>query len=295
MHRRVLLVEDEQPLCQVIARNLSARGHEVVIAGTAEVALSELAAREFDLMLLDIDLPDRSGWEVVRELRTEGRSVPFVVVSAVRVSPEQIAEFQPLAYLPKPFPLDALLRLAAGEGTEPGADAVSGDEGDIPIVHTTLADYDRRIEASRRRETVPELLAEEFEERFAELAVHVIAPAMNAIEAELVDHGHRAELIEEQHQQGPPAWARGAQITLAVLPRNWNLAGERYSHRPRLTFVGDAAHGQVEVHSWISRPDGRAEGRRRSTFTLDELTSEAVEMQLREFVDEVFAERHPDA
>lgn len=123
MSTRVLVVEDEEPLRRVIIRNLVARGHEVTAASTAGEALSALRAGEFDLMLLDIDLPDRTGWHVIREMRAAGRDVPFVVVSAVRVSPERIAEFKPRAYLAKPFPMDALLRLVAGG---PRAEVVVG-------------------------------------------------------------------------------------------------------------------------------------------------------------------------
>lgn len=120
--RRVLVVEDEPTLCRVIARNLTAHGHEVTTASSVQTARHALEGREFDLMLLDIDLPDGTGWEVVRGLREEGRDLPFVVVSAVRVRPERLDEFKPLAYLPKPFPLDALLRIAAGEGTDEAAE-----------------------------------------------------------------------------------------------------------------------------------------------------------------------------
>ncbi len=124
MHRgrRVLVVEDEATLCRVIARNLTAHGHNVTTASSVQTARRALEGHEFDLMLLDIDLPDGTGWEVVRRLREQGRDLPFVVVSAVRVRPERLDEFKPLAYLPKPFPLDALLRLVAGDGTDEAAE-----------------------------------------------------------------------------------------------------------------------------------------------------------------------------
>ena len=68
-----------------------------------------------DLLLLDINLPDRTGWEVLRELKRRGRKVPTIVLSAVRVSQSRMDEFRPLAFLPKLFPIDALLRLVLGE------------------------------------------------------------------------------------------------------------------------------------------------------------------------------------
>ena len=107
----VLIVEDEPILRSVIARNLRARGHRVREADTAARAIEELLAELPDLLLLDIGLPDRTGWDVMRELRTSELQVQTVVISAVRVSTERLAEFQPAAFLPKPFPLEALLKI----------------------------------------------------------------------------------------------------------------------------------------------------------------------------------------
>lgn len=114
LYRRVLLVEDEPTLRRVIARNLTSRGVSVHEAATASEAIAAASAQAPDLLLLDINLPDHTGWDVLRELRRRGREVPTIVLSAVRVSQQRLDEFQPLAYLPKPFPIDALLRLVFG-------------------------------------------------------------------------------------------------------------------------------------------------------------------------------------
>jgi DNA-binding response OmpR family regulator len=110
-YRSVLLVEDEATFRRVIARNLTGRGLLVREVGTADEAVAVSASDPPDLMLLDINLPDHSGWDVLRELRRLGIDVPTIVVSAVRVSQSRLEEFHPMAYLPKPFPLEALLRL----------------------------------------------------------------------------------------------------------------------------------------------------------------------------------------
>jgi CheY-like chemotaxis protein len=109
--RRVLIVEDEATLRRVVARNLTGRGLRVSEADSADAAVDAVAQERPDLILLDINLPDRTGWDVLRELRRRNIDIPTSVISAVRANPSRIAEFHPFAYLPKPFPIEALLRL----------------------------------------------------------------------------------------------------------------------------------------------------------------------------------------
>lgn len=113
-YSRVLLVEDQASLRQVIVRNLTSRGVQIREAATVDEAIRASHAEVPDLLLLDINLPDRSGWDVLRDLYQRHIAVPTIVVSAVRVSQSRLDEFHPLAYLPKPFPIEALLRLVLG-------------------------------------------------------------------------------------------------------------------------------------------------------------------------------------
>ena len=105
----VLLVEDDPSLGVILERNLEARGYRVDRAQTLAQALASLAAGAPRVMLLDVNLPDGSGWDVLRALEAAGRHVPTVVLSAVQVSRARLGEFRPEACLPKPFPLEALL------------------------------------------------------------------------------------------------------------------------------------------------------------------------------------------
>lgn len=120
---RILLVEDDAVLRDLLRRNLKARKHQVCCVEDARSALASLQAVLFDLVILDLNLPDQTGWEMLRiaqregwlkarELGGETAQLPVVIVSAVRVSLARLRECPVLAYLPKPFPIEALLRLA---------------------------------------------------------------------------------------------------------------------------------------------------------------------------------------
>jgi DNA-binding response OmpR family regulator len=107
----ILLVEDEPRLRQTLVLSLQGRDFQVTQAASAAEAVGAALANRFDVMLLDVNLPDATGWDVLRQLRSAGRDVPAVVLSAVPPNPARVREFAPFAVLHKPFPIDALLRL----------------------------------------------------------------------------------------------------------------------------------------------------------------------------------------
>jgi DNA-binding response OmpR family regulator len=107
----ILLVEDELRLRQTLARSIAGRDFQVVEATTAVEAIAAATESRFDLMLLDINLPDATGWDVLRGLRRAERQLPVVVMSAVPPNPARVREFRPFGILHKPFSIDALLRL----------------------------------------------------------------------------------------------------------------------------------------------------------------------------------------
>ena len=109
---KVLLVEDDAPLCEVFSRNIKARGHATTVVNSVDEATSSLETELPDVMVLDVSLPDYSGWEVLRRLSDEARRrLKVVMISAAPVSRKRIEEFRPAAVLQKPFPMSALLNL----------------------------------------------------------------------------------------------------------------------------------------------------------------------------------------
>lgn len=115
LSRKVLLVEDEPRLGESLARGIRAHQHDVTLERTCAGAVRAAMEHDFDVLLLDINLPDASGWEVLRQLDAMERRPRTIVFSAITPSRSRVREFAPLTVLEKPFPIDALLRLIARE------------------------------------------------------------------------------------------------------------------------------------------------------------------------------------
>src|SRR5262249_21313890 len=107
---RVLVVDDEAQILRALRTSLRGAGYEVETADTAATALSTAALRPPDAVILDLVLPDGSGTDVARELRTWS-SAPVIVLSAVGDEHEKIAALDAGAddYVTKPVGIDELL------------------------------------------------------------------------------------------------------------------------------------------------------------------------------------------
>jgi two-component system alkaline phosphatase synthesis response regulator PhoP len=108
---RILVVEDEEALAIGLQHALAREGYEVVLARDGVAAQQALRDASHDLVLLDVMLPRKSGFEVLAQLRREGRSVPVVMLTSKN---EEIDKVQGLDlgaddYMTKPFSLAELL------------------------------------------------------------------------------------------------------------------------------------------------------------------------------------------
>src|SRR5207253_5663979 len=79
-HRRVLLVDDHHDTCLGMKRMLERRGYQITIAHSAEQAVEKIRTQDFDLLISDIGLPDRSGYELMREVRLN-KPLPGIALS----------------------------------------------------------------------------------------------------------------------------------------------------------------------------------------------------------------------
>ncbi|MEV7288397.1 response regulator transcription factor [Streptomyces sp. NPDC093252] len=107
---RVLVVEDDPQLVRALVINMRARRYGVDSATDGATALRLAAARQPDVVMLDLGLPDMDGVEVIRALRGWSR-VPILVLSARQASDEKVAALDAGAddYVTKPFSMDELM------------------------------------------------------------------------------------------------------------------------------------------------------------------------------------------
>lgn len=108
---RILVVEDNQDLAFGLRINLEQEDHEAVVVHTGHEAIEIVRAGGIDLVILDLMLPDISGFDVLRTLRGDGIDLPIVVLSALAGEPDRVGAFRIGAddYVTEPFSLLELL------------------------------------------------------------------------------------------------------------------------------------------------------------------------------------------
>jgi DNA-binding response OmpR family regulator len=108
---RILVVEDEKKLAGAIVRGLERAGYQADVAHDGDVAIEKATASEFGLILLDLNLPGKSGFEVLRELRSRLYDTPVLILSARDAVDDRIEGLHIGAddYMVKPFDTSELL------------------------------------------------------------------------------------------------------------------------------------------------------------------------------------------
>ena len=110
--KKILLVEDDALLNKTLTYNLISEGYDTVSALNADTAAAALARTEFDLVLLDINLPDGSGYDLCRLIKPENPDTLVIFLTANDQESDQIRGYEAGAvdYITKPFSVEALLR-----------------------------------------------------------------------------------------------------------------------------------------------------------------------------------------
>ncbi len=149
----ILIVEDDPGVVQGLVRGLRRAGFQTSVAMAGDEGLTRILGEPFDLVLLDLMLPERNGFDVLETVRTRV-PVPIVVVSALTDLPSRLKSFESGAvdFVPKPFFIEELVariraRLAISETTAPrqlhvgdvvlDLDARAARRGDVDLGLTT--------------------------------------------------------------------------------------------------------------------------------------------------------------
>ena len=128
MKTRILLVEDEEHLAEVIKLNLELEGYEVEVADNGTVAIKKALEQRFNLIVLDVMLPEVDGFEVCEKIRLEGNETPILFLTAKDSGQDKIHGLKLGAddYLVKPFRtgellarMRSLLRSSVSESEKP--------------------------------------------------------------------------------------------------------------------------------------------------------------------------------
>lgn len=145
----ILIIEDNTTLAQGLRGNLEVEGHSVAIAADGESGVRAIRAAPPDLVILDLMLPDQSGFRILREVREQGFDRPVLVLTALGAEEDKVRGLRLGAddYVTKPFGLleliarvEVLLR-RAGRSAPAAAEAAEIRFGDItvyPATHTVL-------------------------------------------------------------------------------------------------------------------------------------------------------------
>ncbi|MCC3373177.1 response regulator transcription factor [Cohnella sp. REN36] len=111
MGERILIIEDEDGIARVLTLELEHEGYEVGRAIDGRTGLEMAIGGEWDLVLLDVMLPELNGIEVLRRLRQNDHAVPVILLTARDTVPDKVSGFEHGAndYVTKPFAMEELL------------------------------------------------------------------------------------------------------------------------------------------------------------------------------------------
>jgi len=137
---RILLVEDEEQLRKIIKMNLEMEGFEVIATDNGRIALELTDQQHFDLMILDVMLPEVNGFQICEQVRLRNSKVGIIIVSAKDTSLDRITGLKLGAddYLTKPFNLEELLLRVHNllkRSTEEGAKDLEQYEWGVKIIN----------------------------------------------------------------------------------------------------------------------------------------------------------------
>ena len=216
---RILLVEDEPRMANVIAKGLRENSYAVDVAEDGEAALYQASINDYDLIILDVLLPKRDGFEVCRELRARPDSTPILMLTARATVDDRVAGFDAGAddYLTKPFSFRELLarvRALMRRDTQLRPDVFRLADLVVDSASHRVSRASRVIELTAKEYALLEFLARRAGQLVSrsEIAAHVwddsFDPFSNTIEVYMnrlrkkIDDEHPVKLLHTRRGEG---------------------------------------------------------------------------------------------
>jgi two-component system copper resistance phosphate regulon response regulator CusR len=216
---RILLVEDEPGAAQMLAKGLREQSYAVDVATDGETAVYQADVNDYDLVILDVMLPLKDGFEVCRELRAGGMTIPILMLTARDAPPDRVAGLDQGAddYLTKPFDFHELLarlRALLRRGPALRPETVEIADLSIDMRARRVRRGGRQIELTAKEYALLEYLARRAGEVVsrAEIAEHVweenFDPFSNLIEVYVqrlrrkIDEGRAPRLLRTRRGEG---------------------------------------------------------------------------------------------
>ncbi|MFD6178345.1 MULTISPECIES: response regulator transcription factor [unclassified Isoptericola] len=133
---QILVAEDETRIASFIAKGLRAAGYASTTVGTGREAFDLASSGDFDLLVLDLGLPDQDGFTVLRRLREARVTLPVIILTARTSVTDTVAGLEGGAddYMPKPFRFEELLaRIRLRLRVEPAGEVTVLSHGDLSL------------------------------------------------------------------------------------------------------------------------------------------------------------------
>lgn len=216
---RILLVEDEPRMANVIAKGLREQSYAVDVAEDGDAGLYQTSINDYDAIVLDVLLPQRDGYEVCRELRARGNATPILMLTARATVDDRLTGFEAGAddYLTKPFSFRELLariRALLRRDSNLRPDVLEIGDLIIDSANHRVSRANKEVQLTAKEYALLEYLARRVGQLVsrAEIAAHVwddsFDPFSNSIEVYMnrlrkkIDGSHSTKLLHTRRGEG---------------------------------------------------------------------------------------------
>ncbi|WP_258297967.1 response regulator transcription factor [Paenibacillus peoriae] len=168
MEKSVLVIDDEEKISRLLQLELSHEGYAVEIAQTGREGLEKALARTWDIIILDVMLPEMNGVEVLKQIRKVDNHTPVIMVTARNTTPDKVSGLDEGAndYITKPFEIEELLarmRASMRHQMEPTATALQEEDKPPSRLQVDSLVLERKTRSVMREGNRIELTPKEFD------------------------------------------------------------------------------------------------------------------------------------